>query len=205
MLPHITRYGVLAVLAVTTVCLIVANLFAHHNGKYLATHSTFQYGSGEGDTSGLRELFTPARWTLSNATSTTLRWYSSAATTTKHMERAANNWMRIVPEFKYQKVISESAAQVVIKYETCPDGDYGTVFFQDDSGGEWEADFIRQARYWTKVEICISNVNYYQHENDIGANIAHELGHLYGLYDQWTIADEPHPDLPAPIIPSRRA
>ena len=28
---------------------------------------------------------------------------------------------------------------------------------------------------------------------------------LLPLYDQWTIADEPHPDLPAPIIPSRRA
>ena len=27
---------------------------------------------------------------------------------------------------------------------------------------------------------------------------------LLPLYDQWTIADEPHPDLPAPIIPSRR-
>ena len=27
---------------------------------------------------------------------------------------------------------------------------------------------------------------------------------LLPLYDQWTIADEPHPDLPAPIIPTRR-
>ena len=80
----LARRGALGALVVVTILLLVANLYAHHQGDYLAQDNNFQYGSGFGDTSGLHELFTPARWTLGTATSTSVKWYASHADAKTH-------------------------------------------------------------------------------------------------------------------------
>ena len=63
------------------------------------------------------------------------------------MERAANKLDEDCASHVQEtqpRSYRESAAQVVIKYETCPErAIMGRSFFKMIHGGEWEADFIR--------------------------------------------------------------
>ena len=175
----------LSALVAIVVGLIAATALANHSGAFLAGDSGFQYGPSEGDRSGLPELYTPETWTLSNSTSTVLYWHATSTELINYTTTATNNWMNAVPELSFSRTIQKSAADFSLVYSVCDFNSRGTVNFKDNDGGVWEDDTTRGARYWKTIEICINNTSLYSPADSVVAVIAHELGHLYGLHEQY--------------------
>ena len=69
---------ILSILALLVVGLVMLNVFANHAGNYLAADPDLQFGTANGDSSGLPELYSPEKWVLANATSTSIRWYATS-------------------------------------------------------------------------------------------------------------------------------
>ena len=176
---------VVAALALLVAGLVALAVYAHHTGDYLTQDTGLQVGTSHGDISGLRETFAPKKWVLEDTAANPILWYASDTTLRRYVTTAMANWEAAVSELKWQRATSESQADVVFQYKTCRENARGLFIFRDSEGAEWEADTTRDARYWTKLIICINNTSYYNPDDAIVSAIAHEVGHLYGLHEQY--------------------
>lgn len=114
-------------------------------------------------------------WVLS----TTSLWWWADSSLHSDVNTIKNNWTAAVPELTWFEVTSETSADVTFKSGTCPGGapacNSTTSYFYDSD---------RDASYWQKSTIYIDNNHDWTAAGKRGA-LAHEVGHLYGLHEQY--------------------
>ncbi len=169
-LDYVSKTGVGLLIALATVLFFAGSAAAHHF-DYRAEDSNLQSTAQFGV-----ENHNFRWWALSNSN---LRWYAPTSIRSD-VDSAVSNWESVIPDLDwFGSTSSASTADLEFEYKSCAGGGAGR--FTVDT---WYDDSTRDANYWTDARICVSNTTSYGTNGRL-AVIAHEMGHAYGLHEQY--------------------
>ena len=154
-------------------------LLAHHKGDYIAQDKAFHYPLASPTAP---KLYAGHKWVLGSE-GDAVTYYAGDSELLRLMRTAVDRWETAIPSLNWAEGTATSTADVTVVSKRCRYNLRANVDFTDAS---WRTDSARRAQYWTNAQICLSNVELWLHydEHKIGA-LVHELGHLYGLHEQY--------------------